>query len=238
VPKPRPWTVASHRPLERLSEGLWQIDADLEMIPIGRRMNIVRLASGELVLHNLVACDAPTMAAIEALGPVRWLVAPSGHHRMDAPAYAARYPDAKVVTPEASRKLVAERCRVDGALELLPADPTLRWEPLAGVPAEAVFIHTDPTGAVTLIFNDAFMNLPAALPGFKGLIVKLIGSTGGPKVTPTAKYFIVKDRAAYAAHLRRLAAAPNLARIIMAHGAIITTGAAAALAGAADRLHR
>ena len=120
----------------------------------------------------------------------------------------------------------------------LPAGTGFGFQPLAGLPAEAVFIHRAADGGETLIFNDGLMNLPASIPGFKGWVVKLIGSTGGPKVTWTARTFLVKDRPAYAAQLRALAARPGLRRIIPGHGAVITDGAAAALAGAADRLHR
>jgi hypothetical protein len=203
-------------------------------------MTIVRLGGGDLVLHNAVACDEPTMAMIEALGRVRWIVVPSGHHRMDAHALASRYPEASVVTPAGSVERVRARCPVDGALDLLPADPVLRAEPLDGVPAEAVLVHTDDGGAVTLIFNDAFMNVPDRLPGFRGLLAKLAGVTGGPRVTRTARIGIVRDKRAYAAHLRRLAATPGLTRIVPGHGDVIRD-AAAAVAGvtrAADGLHR
>ena len=220
MPKPRPWTVASHEPLAPLGDGLWQVAADLAVLPIGRRMVIARRASGALVVHNAVACDDATMAAIDALGPVTTLLVPSGHHRMDAHAFATRYPDARVLTPAGSTTRVQELVKVDGGVDALAPDDELRWEPLDGVPAEAVLIHRR-AGAATLIFNDAFMNLPASLPGLKGWVVKLIGSTGGPKVTRTARWFIVKDKPAYAAHLRRLAATPGLARVIPAHGAIV-----------------
>jgi len=76
------------------------------------------------------------------------------------------------------------------------------------------------------------------LPGVRGLVVKLIGSTGGPKVTRTARWFIIKDHAAWAAQLRRFAARPALARVIPGHGAIVTEAASAALLRAADGLHR
>jgi len=237
VPAP-PWRVATHRPLEQLADGLWQVEADLQGVPIGRRMSIVRLASGDLVVNNVIACDAPTMAAIDALGTVRWIVVPSGFHRLDAPAYAARYPAAKVVAPAGSAKRISERCRVDGTLDALPTDPALRWEALDGVPAEAVLVHATSDGATTLVFNDALMNLPAKLPGLAGFAMGLIGSTGGPKVTPTAKWFLIRDRPRYATHLRLLAETPGLARVIVAHGANLTSDAAAALRSAADQLHR
>ncbi len=202
-------------------------------------MTIARLTSGELVVHGAVACDDATMVAIDALGPVRWIVVPNGFHRMDAPAYAARYPEAKVVTPGGATRRVAEVCRVDGGLDALPADRALSWAPCDGIPAEAVLIHRAGPLA-TVILNDAFMNLPAKLPGFKGWVVKALGSTGGPKVTRTAKLGLVKDKAAWADHLRRLAATPGLTRVIPGHGAVIRDAAAAAagLARAGDGLHR
>ena len=178
------------------------------------------------------------MAAIDALGPVRWIVVPSGHHRLDAPRFKARYPAAQVVAMPAAHARVAQRVAVDGDFGLLPAGSAVTFAPLAGVPVEAVFIHRADDATETLIFNDGFMNLPDRLPGLKGWVVKLIGSTGGPKVTWTARTFIVKDKRAYAAQLRELAARPALRRIIPGHGAVITDGAAAALAAAADRLHR
>jgi hypothetical protein len=112
------------------------------------------------------------------------------------------------------------------------------WQAADGVPHEAVFIHRAPDGGETAICNDAFMNLPDRLPGVKGALVRLLGSTGGPKVTWTARVGIVDDRRAWADHLRRLAARPALARIIPGHGAIVTADAGAAFRRAADGLHR
>jgi len=238
--KPRPWTVASHRPLERLADGLWQVEADLALLPIGRRMTIARLADGDLVVHNPVAVDDATLAAIHALGRVRWVIVPSGHHGMDADAFAARHRDVTVLAPERSIERVRAKCRVDGPLDELPDDPSLRWDSLPGVPAEAVLVHTEPSGEVSLIFNDAFMNLPDRLPGWRGAIVRMIGSTGGPKVTRTARFFIIGEGREYAAHLRTLADTPRLTRVIPGHGDVIRDAAAsvAGLRKAADGLHR
>ena len=200
-------------------------------------MTIARTADGSLAIHSAIACDDDTMAAIDALGPVGTVIVPSGYHRLDAPSYRARYPDARVVAMPASRARVAARVAVDGELTLLPSGGALGFEPLAGLSKEAVLIHRAADGE-TLIFNDGFMNLPDRLPGAKGWLVKLVGSTGGPKVTWTARVGLVEDKRAYAAHLRALAARPGLVRIIPGHGDLITDGAGPKLAAAADRLHR
>jgi hypothetical protein len=222
--------------LTKLEDHLWVVDGTLDLLPIGRRMTVVRLSDGSLLLHSVVCCNDETMSAIEAVGTVRFIVVPSAFHRIDAPRYARRYPDAAVLAAPASRKQVAKVVEVTGDYGSLPEDPRLTHEILDGVELEAVFIFRNDAGAATLIMNDGMMNLPDALPGVRGLITKLIGSTGGPKVTPTAKLGLVKDRKAYAEHLRRLAALPNLERIVMSHGAIIDRDAGSVLQGVANDL--
>jgi hypothetical protein len=233
---PRAWTAARHRPLRLIADGLWEVDAELPSPPFQRRMTLIRLASGDLVVHSAVACDAPTMAQIDGIGPVAYIVVPNAYHRMDAPAFAARYPAAKVVTPPAAARRVRKVVRVDGGLDLLPADPALRWEPLDGVPAEVVLVHGDAQGRLTLVFNDVFFNIVDRPPGVKGVILSAVGSLGAARSTPIAKLFIIQERRALLAHLERLAQLPGLARIIPGHGAIIETDAPAALASVAASL--
>lgn len=230
------WKPARHAPLVTLGDGLWTVNAELELLPIGRRMTVMQAKSGELLVHSAVACDEPTMQAIDALGPVGTIVVPSASHKIDAPRYAARYPTARVLTPSAARRYVEKVLPVHGGYDELSGDPRIRVEMLDGVAGEGVFFHTALAGDVSLVFNDALMNLPDRLPGFKGWITQLMGSTGGPKVTPTARRFIVRDPRAYGAHLRRLAETPGLRRIIVSHGAVIDDDAAGVLRRVADTL--
>lgn len=73
----------------------------------------------------------------------------------------------------------------------------------------------------TLVFNDAIFNLPHQ-KGVQGFILRYVTqSTGGPRVTRVGR-FLVKDAAAFRAHLGRLADTPGLARVIMSHGRMVT----------------
>jgi hypothetical protein len=227
--------IARHGPLEPLAADLWQIEADLPRLPIGRRMVIARLDAGELLVHNAIACDDATSVRIAELGVVRWLVVPSGYHRMDLPAWSSRYPACTVVTMPAASRRVARRVRVDGGPERLPSDPRVTYVPLDGVPTEGVLIHRDRDGATTLVFNDVVQNHPKPLPGVIGALLGLAGSTGGPKVTRIARVAMVDDRRAFAAHLRRLAT-PDVARIVPGHGAIVRDRAPDVLREMADAL--
>jgi hypothetical protein len=230
------WKPARHAPLVTLGDGLWTVNGELELLPIGRRMTVMRASGGELLIHSAVACDEPTMRAIEALGPVGAIIVPSAAHKIDAPRYATRYPAARVLTPAAARRHVEKVVPVHGSYDELSGDPRVRVEMLDGVAGEGVFIHTDLAGNVSLVFNDALMNLPDRLPGFKGWITKVMGSTGGPKVTPTARRFIVRDLRAYQAHLRRLAEIPGLCRIVVSHGDVVLDDAPGVLCRVAATL--
>ena len=230
------WKVAEHEPLVSVADGVWTVNAKLNALPIGRRMTILRQSTGELLVHSAVACDEETMLAIERLGPIGCIIVPSAAHTIDAPRYAARYPEARVLCPRPVRRLVEKVLPVHGDFSELPQGDAVVVEGPDGVPGEGVFIHTDAAGDVTLVFNDALMNLPDRLPGFKGWLTKMMGSTGGLKVTGIARRFIVKDAKAYGAHLRRLAEIPRFERIVVSHGELILGGGAAALRPVAETL--
>lgn len=230
------WVVGQHGPLKRWADNLYTVDGHLETIPIGRVMSVIVLTSGELVIHSAVACSEAVMTEIDGLGPVKYIIIPNAGHTLDGPRYAARYPDARVLTPSAGRAKVEKVVAVHGDYDLLPDDPALSWELLDGVPFEGVFQVTHASGEVSLVFNDALMNLPDRLPGFKGWLVSVLGSTGGPKVTLVAKRLLVRDQAAYREHLLRLATTPNITRIIVGHGNVIETGSAETLRRVAESL--
>jgi hypothetical protein len=161
-----------------------------------------------------------------------------GPHRVDR--RAERLPSAgraAVEGPVPGGAVVAQPARIGGSppgsrSTATRSAPAGRRRDLAGRRRRAPRGGVHPPRArrrETAICNDAFMNLPDRLPGVKGALVRLLGSTGGPKVTWTARVGIVDDRRAWADHLRRLAARPALARMVPGHGAIVTDDAGAAL---------
>jgi hypothetical protein len=158
-------------------------------------------------------------------------------HRLDVHAFAARYPGLKVLCPREIARNVGQAVRVDGGLDLLPKDPLLEVVPLEGTKTgEAVFVSRSPDGArQSLVFGDAVMNVPH-LPGALGLVLRLVGSSGGVKVTGLARLMLVKDKRALAEHLRRLAAVPGVTRLIPSHGENAVAAAAAKLRVCADAL--
>src|ERR1041384_609511 len=108
------WKVLKHGPLESLSDNLWRVKGALPGMSLERVMTVVRRGDGSLLLHSPIALDEARQAELEALGPIVALVAPTGGHRLDAPAYKARYPRALVFCPPQAKPRVEEVVKVDG----------------------------------------------------------------------------------------------------------------------------
>jgi hypothetical protein len=234
---PRPWTVVAHEPIERLEENLWAVDGAVPRLALRRRMSVVRLGDGRLAFHNAVPLAEPDMRALEAWGAPAFLLVPNGHHRLDVHAWKARYPALRVLCPPPARARVAEAVPVDGAFDALPIDAALRAEPLDGTrTGEAAFLVRSGERA-SILFGDAVFNVPHAR-GVGGLILRLMGSSGGPRVTPLARRVVVGDARALAAHLERLATTPGLARLVPSHGLIVSGRAAETLREVARELAR
>lgn len=232
---PRPWTVLPHGPLEPIDANAWAVTAALPRGKVDRRMTVVRRSDGRLLFHNAVPLEEPAMRALEARGEPAFLVVPTALHRLDVHAWKARYPACAVLAPPGAAAAVGKVVRVDGTLDALPPDPALEVQLLDGTRArEAALVVRGPGGA-SLLFGDAVMNLPH-LPGVEGLLLRVLGSTGGPRVTRLARLLLVADRRALAAHLARLAAIPGLARLVPSHGAIVAERPAEVLRGLAARL--
>lgn len=224
------WKVLPHGPLTLLDDGLWRVEGSLEGgVPLKRVMTVARRTDGSLVVHNAIALEQDEMMALDALGPVRFIVVPNGFHRLDAPLFKQRYPEAKVVAPVGSKKKVEQVVPVDLVYEDFPSDEAVELRTLSGFGgAEGVMIVKS-TGGASLVFNDAVFNMPH-VPGLQGFVLKHVTkSTGGPCVSNVVRLFLLKDKAAFRADLEALAKTPNLRRIVMSHHEVIDQDAAEAL---------
>lgn len=227
------WKVLPHEPLMKLADNLWYVRGPLEGMPLKRNMVIARRGDGGLVIHNPIAVDDATMAAIEGWGPVAFILVPNGYHRLDSAVFKGRYPAAKVLCPRGARAKVAEVVAVDGTYEDFPADEAISLENLDGLgDAEGALVVRSSDGA-TIVVTDAIFDVPHQT-GIAGFILRHVtASTGGPRVSRILKLFVLKDKAAFRAHLERLAATPGLRRLIVAHNGLVEGDGAAAIRAAA-----
>jgi hypothetical protein len=89
---------------------------------------------------------------------------------------------------------------------------------------------------VTYVMNDALFNMPHET-GLSGFVLKHVTqSTGGPKVSRTARIGLVTDRARYRAALEGIADTEGLIRVIVAHHVPVEGDVRTALRAAAATL--
>jgi hypothetical protein len=230
------WRVLPHRPLEQLSQRVWRLEGELEGMPMKRVMTIAARGDGGLVVHNAIAGDDPTMAAIAALGEIRAIVVPSGFHRLDAKVFHERFPDAQVICPAGARAKVEQVVPVTATYDGVADDGVIELQTIDGTRArEGAMIVRDRDGT-TVVLNDLVFNMPH-ISGAQGFVLRYITrSSGGVKITRIARLFLVADKRAVRGHLERLAALPDLRRVIVSHHETIDREPGRALAAVAATL--
>jgi hypothetical protein len=230
------WKVLPHGPIEKLGDRLWRVEGSLDSGPMKRVMVIARRGDDRLIVHNAIALGEPEMAAVDGWGSVAVIAVPSGYHRLDAPVFHERYPGARVVCPAGAKSRVAQVVPDPGSYSELAPDSAVELVTLDGTrQREGAMIVRGSEGS-SLVFNDAVFNMPHA-PGATGFVLRHItGSTGGPRVTRVMQWFVIADKRAFRAHLERLAALPDLRRIIVAHHLTINDDPAGTLRAVAATL--
>lgn len=221
------WRVLEHGAIGKLTDRLWRVEGMVPGMSLRRVMTVAKRASGGLLIHSAIALDAGEMAELEAWGEPELLLIPSGYHRLDAPAYKKRYPALRVFTPAGSRSKVEELIRVDGTYEDVPKDDVVRAFTLPGTGEREGALLVRSGDGLTLVLNDVVMNMDRRKDVLGFLFTTILGSAPGPRVSRLSKLAIVKDRAALKAELLRLAALPDLVRLVVSHDKVTSGGSEA-----------
>jgi hypothetical protein len=105
------WTVLPHGKLTRVEDDILTVTGELEMPPMGkvqRRMTVVRIGDGRLVVYSAISLDENEMRALMEFGTPAFLIVPSDIHRMDVKAWKDRFPTMRVIAPASARKKVED----------------------------------------------------------------------------------------------------------------------------------
>jgi hypothetical protein len=229
----------THEGVTSIAPDLWVATRPLKLIvgDIGTRMTIVRLAGGGLFLHSPVRLDDVTRRALDALGAVRAVVAPSKVHHFFVGDYLAAYPEARVFgapgLPEKRKDLHFHA--------VLDDEPPLEWRDqiaqhlFRGAPYlnEVLFLHR-PTR--TLLFTDLAFNVPADRTSGARFYYWLYGAAGrfGPH---RLCRLLIRDRRAARSSLDTILAW-DFDRVIVTHGDVLETGGHEAVRRAFEFLRR
>jgi hypothetical protein len=192
------------------------------------RMTVIRLASGQLLLHSPAPMTATTVSEISALGPVGYIVAPGNFHHLHAAAAQQAFPEAKTwICPGVERR--NPRLGYDGVLgDLAPPDWRGEIDQVliegTRLMREVAMFHR---ASRTLILVDLIENFTDATPRLSGALKvwfkHVVHMWNNPRPAPEYRLGW-SDRAAAARCLRRILAW-DFQRIIVSHGDLIDRNA-------------
>jgi len=181
----------------------------------GSRMTVVRMSDGGLFVHSPVRLDGALQSAVDALGPVRAVVAPSIFHHLYVAEWMRAYPNAIYgACPGLEWK------RPDLAFtEVLADEPNSAWErDLAQVyfsarrENEVVFFHHK---SRTMICCDALLNLSKHDYLSTRMLARFMGNSA-PGLGWMER-FMVRDRALGRRQVERILAW-DIDKIVLSHG--------------------
>ena len=223
-------STATYPPLDTLkpiAPDLWIVDSGpLRMLgmPLPVRMTVIRLSNGDVWIHSPTQYDEALRREIEAIGPIRHLVAPNVAHWTFLIDWQQRCSGSVTwAAPNLSKRSQVRRAglRIDRILaDEVPAEWADDLEQ-AVVPGglgfrEVAFFHR-PTS--TLVLTDLVLNLELKrVPTPMRPMLRLAGMTAPGGQAPPYLRLVIKMRrqAAAAAAERLLSLRPQ--RVVFAHG--------------------
>jgi hypothetical protein len=171
--------------IERLHDSIWTLRRPFRYLgaEIGGRMTILKLRDGGLFVHSPVQLDASSKAEIDAIGPVRFIVAPNRFHHLYAGELARDFPRAKLHGApglDAKRKDLKFAAILDDIAPKEWADEIDQVVFRAFSPLnEVIFFHRP---SRTVIFTDLLFNITKSDSSFTRLLLKLDGGLGSVAV--------------------------------------------------------
>jgi hypothetical protein len=211
--------------LYEYGEDLWLADGPsvrfLGQFDYPTRMAVARLRSGDLWIWSPIPLTPELAQAVDALGPVRHLVAPNKLHHLYLGEWLKRHPEARL---HAAPGLAPRRRDLSFHAELGEAPDPAWGEEIAHVIfrgsfalEEAVFFHRASASALVCDLIQRFD--PATLSGWRGALMRVDGLVGPDGSTPRELRASFWKRGAARAALRT-ALAWNPKRLVIAHGVL------------------
>ena len=239
---------STYPPLDSLKpvvNNIWVVDSGpfriAGLIPVPLRMTVIRLNSGDILLHSPTRWTARLQREIETLGLLRHLVAPNPFHWSFIRGWQAHFPAARVWAAEGTRQRRMVRLRgprFDAEISDVPPPDWSGELDLIMVRGlvfrEAALFHH---ATRTAILTDLVVNLdPEKMPPCRRFGVSALGSLGPEGKAPVyaRAMYRTNSREAGAAARRLIALEPE--RVIFSHGRWFEKDGATRLAASLDWL--
>jgi Domain of unknown function (DUF4336) len=217
---------ANPRP-EAVADGIWIVDSKPIKVaggmPLPIRMSVIRVASGDLLLHSPTQYADDLKSAMEALGPIRHLIAPSVGHWMFLRDWQRACPAAKTwAVPGLKDRAQVRKAgiRIDAELG---DDAPAPWageidQVLVRAPVfkEVDFFHR---ASRTLLLTDLILNVePGRLSPFFRLMARALGILAPDGKAPAYVRALLKLNRGETARAGARLVAFDPERVIFAHG--------------------
>jgi len=196
------------------------------------RMAVIRLPGDLLFLWSPVALSDALRSAVEALGEVRYLVAPNTLHDRFLGEWQRAWPQAGLHAPPG---LAGRHPELRFGRDLDESD--FPWSADIGqvvipgnrITTELAFFHRP---SRTVLFTDLIQHFPRGwFTGWRALVARLDGMTAAEPQVPRKFRYAFADRRAARAAVRRILDWPA-EQLVMAHGAPVARDAQAVTARA------
>ncbi len=206
--------------MKAIAENLWVLVYSLPLLgaDLKRVVTVLRLRSGELIIHSTGPFTAEDAAAIKAVGKPGWILDTMLRHDTFAKQGRETFPGIPYLAPAGFSKLVGFPTE---ALVPAPAEwgdevEILRLEGVPSMEEHAVFHRP----SRTLIVADLFFNFgPQAPVWTRFLMLLAVGKKHDPGMARSMR-LTVKDKPALRRSLKAIMAW-DFDRVIVGHGEII-----------------
>ncbi|NHK26677.1 DUF4336 domain-containing protein [Parvularcula flava] len=208
--------------MQQFADSLWLADGGtVEVFGFAypTRMAVIRLADGGVFIWSPIELTDALREQVEALGPVRYIVAPNTLHHLYLGDWKAAFPDAELIgapgLPEKRDDLTFD--------DILSDQPNAGWAgeidqcPIMGnkITTEVVFFHRS---SGTVLFTDLLQQYPKGwFSGWRALVAKLDLMMEPEPSVPRKFRLAFTDKPAAHASLEKVLNWPA-EKIVMAHG--------------------
>ncbi|MGV8995372.1 MAG: DUF4336 domain-containing protein [Parvibaculaceae bacterium] len=183
------------------------------------QMALIRLVNGDLFVWSPTELNPALRASVDALGPVRHIVAPNSLHHLSIPSWQHAYPNAKTYAAPTLRDK-----RKDIAFDYdLGDEPDTAWAGeidqaiMSGniITTEVVFFHA---ASGTVLFTDLLQQFPANwFSGWRSLVARLDLMNEPEPAVPRKFRLAFTNRSEARVALAKILGWPAT-KVLMAHG--------------------